>query len=209
MKLLIKILSLTGIIISTTASMKSQTVTIFVETAGFEDQNSIDKNGMPWGIVVDVSGGSRDFSALSDGLLLPVTSFPATQTMTQLQTSGGGTDFYFWRNTVDTANSGPPNFTDGFMFNTTMPINAGTPTPVSTGNPYGILWFSEADATAGSFYGFTDPGLDLPAGGSNVVISSSVTPGAATLQVVPEPQSYAFIAGMLGLGLALIRRRRS
>ncbi|MFP4351848.1 MAG: PEP-CTERM sorting domain-containing protein [Puniceicoccaceae bacterium] len=195
-------------IVGAPACLMGQSVALQVLTSGFQDEDGVVKNGMPWGIVIDVSGGSRDFSALSSGLLLPISSFPSPETMTQLETSGGGTDFYFWRANSDTTNSGPPSFLDGFMNLATVPVNDGTPTPVSSGNPYGILWFSEADASLGSFYGFHDTGLDLPPQGSNPDISSSVTPGAADLEIVPEPASYALLAGLLGLGLAILRRRR-
>lgn len=90
-------------------------------------------------------------------------------------------------------------------------VNANDPA-LADGDYFYVAWFptvvdSATSLSGGESYGLTRASdWELPASGS--VTGSSAPGGNANLTVVPEPQSFAMVAGILGLGLALIRRRR-
>jgi hypothetical protein len=79
---------------------------------------------------------------------------------------------------------------------------------VSAGDDYGLIWFSTGSATLGTSdtFGFQDFGT-LPSDGST--ISNGGTPGLALNAIVPEPSTYAALAGVFALGYVMVRRRRA
>lgn len=180
-----------------------QSVTLFIETSGFSDENQVASNDMAWGIIVDTTG--TGFSSLSTSQLQPFT-FPPLNSIADL-----GDGLVFVRAGENTKNGPPPTFSAGFMDTIAgIPINDNpNANNIKTGDLYGLIWFSSSSAQAGDAYGFIDLGLSLPPQGGNPNISSSVNPSSANLTVVPEPSTYAAIVGLLALALVGFRRFRS
>ena len=179
-----------------------QTVTIEVETAGFDNATSTGGvNGMPWGLVVDTS----DFGLGSLASGLEPFAFPLQDAQVELGVNGlASTGLIFARSGSDTEDGPPPSFSSGYMND----IVVSTTGVLSSGQDYGIIWFASESASGGDAFGFINPGLQLPSDGSTVNISSSVSSAGADFNVIPEPSAYATILGLLGLGYAVFCRRR-
>lgn len=92
---------------------------------------------------------------------------------------------------------------------------------IDDGDAFGIVFFDSVVSSAsvspefGDAYGFvTDNSWVAPSNNSDTLTFggggtlAQVSGSQANLTVVPEPSSFAFLAGALGFGLALIRRRR-
>jgi hypothetical protein len=85
---------------------------------------------------------------------------------------------------------------------------------IDAGDSFGILIFGASSGTtsAGDSYGiFTDGSWVLPNDGSGVTFGSELTqvasaPGLSST-VVPEPSTFAALAGFLALGCVALRRR--
>jgi hypothetical protein len=83
------------------------------------------------------------------------------------------------------------------------------------GDPFAILTFSgnSTTAAAGSFNVWSDASWDMPIDGitenfgTELVQIGAVGPGSLGT-VVPEPSSYAALAGLLALGCVALRRRK-
>ncbi|MBC2604218.1 hypothetical protein [Puniceicoccus vermicola] len=75
----------------------------------------------------------------------------------------------------------------------------------------GLVFSSDTSISAGQKYGLSrNSNWEVPNdGGSTAGIVSNSPGGSANLTVVPEPEAFAFLAGLLGLGLVFVRRRRS
>jgi hypothetical protein len=175
---------------------------------GYSNSSGTPTTGMTFGLVVDTDGdgfsaGSWNaFDALSSGFL----------------TVGGiATDDYYVIGTSD-YNGGGFLTEDGSSFGgdagsivDMLGINVLAESLAT--KSYGILWL-ETDTSASSYYGFLDSTLLMPSDGVTGDVSatlSELTPGSAShqIQAVPEPATYAAIAGLLALGAVMVRRRRS
>lgn len=119
---------------------------------------------------------------------------------------GGNTYTVLGSNSIIT-NSGSGVFSSG---SATYDLS----TDVATGNEIGMLVFlasSGSTSSGDTFRIYTGDWL-VPADGTNQGVTGSTAPytgaaaGAGT--VVPEPSTYAMIAGMLALGYVMVRRRR-
>jgi hypothetical protein len=88
---------------------------------------------------------------------------------------------------------------------------------ISDGDSFGILTFaggSSATAVGGTSYSiFTDSSWTSPADGAAVTFGSdlntlsSAAGASGTVTAVPEPSTYATLAGLLALGFVMLRRR--
>jgi len=160
---------------------------------------------MTWGILVNTTG-SFDANTIGtlqsalQGFSIPSTANPSTPVQI------GSTGLYFAKAQSATANGAPPTFPAGFMNTANFTLTGG----VSSGNPFGVLWFPEGTTTSGSHFGFQVPtGINtLPSDGASITSGIVTTPGLGSnsIGVVPEP-SRAILAAF-GLGLIALRRRR-
>lgn len=177
----------------------------------FLDENGDEKSGMFVGLVIDISGDG--FSAGS------YVSFDPSA-MGYLSDSEGETDDYFVFGNSNFLSSRTETFDPGIsrmIIDTALniPHADSSSSPVNAGMNFGVIWFSTNSAGVGDWYGFLDfstpTGDVIPSDGATVDFSlaaSSLNPGSASFQVVPEPATYALLAGLLGLGAAFARRRR-
>ncbi len=145
-----------------------------------------------------------DGSAFSTGDLASIT---AGESITDSGTYAGFT--VLGSGTVDTFFS-----TDFVGSGLTFDLNAG----VDVGDSFGILVFSNSDTTAiasDTYNIFTDASWVLPADGNTVTFNSDLAQigsgGSATGvgSVVPEPSTFAALAGLCALGAVMVRRRRA
>jgi hypothetical protein len=185
------------------------TVTINVQTSGWGDASAA-ANGLFWGIVVDTDGAGTggdfggtflaDMGAALDGYTLP-------------SVSGGfasGVSIFYEYELVAarglTAAGGPPSFGVGLMNDLGLNLTGN----ISSGNDYGLIWFSTGSTTLGTSdtFGFQDLG-NLPSDAAT--ISPGTTPGLAlnAITAVPEPSTFAALAGLCALGAVMVRRRRA
>jgi hypothetical protein len=97
---------------------------------------------------------------------------------------------------------------------TSVDLNSG----IDEGDSFGILVFnaSSGTTTASDTYNlYTDGSWMLPADGANATFGgafATIDSGgsiSATGSVVPEPSTFAALAGMCALGYVMIRRRRA
>lgn len=177
---------------------------------GFRNSSgSIDNNGR-YGLVFDLSGGSTGFSSLINPSASSSTldSFDINLNNQLIAPNlsyrfGGGV-------------SEPSQFSSaagsGGAVTTITNISY---TDLSSGDPFGIIWFPSSGLTASSVYGFlTDPGFTTPGDSESVSFETlSVWDGTGDFQptnftAIPEPSAYATILGLLGLGYAVFCRRR-
>ena len=88
----------------------------------------------------------------------------------------------------------------------TIPYNTSL---LSPNDEFGLIWFADNAAEEGNAYGFVR-GSDWLIGSNGDAISGleTVSPGAASYTIVPEPGAYAAALGALALGFVGWRRRR-
>jgi hypothetical protein len=201
-----KILQLAVLTVLFSVGLANASVTLTIGTVGWGNSTTTGVNGMPWGILVNTSGAFDGntvgtLQSALEGFSIPSTANPSTPVQI------GSTGFYFAKGQDLTAN-GPPNtsFAPGFM--NTAHFNL---TGVSSGNPFGVLWFSDAATTAGSHFGFQIPtGTNtLPSDGATTTVGSiNTTPGLGSYTIGAAPEPSRVILTALGLGLITLRRRR-
>ncbi|MFA6288053.1 MAG: hypothetical protein WC661_11775 [Opitutaceae bacterium] len=114
---------------------------------------------------------------------------------------------------------------------TTIPLASAPYTTLTSGDPIALIWFSMLTGSStvissGNTYGlFSNPSLTATVDGDPWVIPSSgstidlnfktlaasgthaETAAYATLTAIPEPATYAALAGLFALTLAAVRRR--
>ena len=178
-------------------------VTVNISSSGWADESGTPMNGMAWGLVFATNGSSFGGSFdtdLSSGIV-GFTPAPISDPATATQIFG---DYYFARAQSDTTSSGPPTFSDGFMFTTRFNLDAN----VSTGDSYGLLWLPSGSGSVApsDYYGFQDLAQSVPSDGSTTAVISG-SPTSASFQAVPEPSSFGFLLGCFGLGFVFLRRR--
>jgi hypothetical protein len=145
--------------------------------------------GMTWGLLVDTAGDG--FSITPTGTISPF-DFSANGSI--------GGDNYFFGGTTAFA---PPYGGAGVALQTPpIDLSGG----VGTGDAFGVFWTDGANN-----YGFvTDAAATLPSDGflSDYQTIFTSDPYTAQGSIVPEPSSFALIAGALGFGWVMVRRRK-
>jgi len=189
---------------------------------GFANSSGVATNGMRWGIVVDtlangISGAGPTMydpgfdlstagflmvnNVLTDDYYVPAISTIdlVTPLVTSFQSGTGG----------DVGGNG------GITAIGNVPFGGGT--GISTGDPFGIIWF-ESGSGIGNSYGVLEnqsvsAEFDIPADGNTTSFASTyftaVNPDAikpANLMLTPEPSRFLLL-GLGGIGLLLRRRR--
>jgi hypothetical protein len=145
--------------------------------------------GMTWGVLVDTAGDG--FSVTPAGSISPF-DFSADGII-------GGDNYFVGSAATAFA---PPFGGNGVALNVNgIPLSGG----VGTNDDFGIFW-----SDGSNNYGFvTTTGATLPSDGFTTAYDSVFTSDPYTAQgsIVPEPSSFAFIAGLLGFGWVMLRRR--
>ncbi|WP_309384925.1 hypothetical protein [Cerasicoccus frondis] len=187
------------------------TVGIQIRSGNFADESGIASSGMSYAIVVDTGGdgflegayNSFDISSLGTG------------GGTYLQVGGVDTDdWYTFGSTLNETETGPPiAFLPGYADEVSDVPLSSSGSPITSGMTFAIIWFANDSATISSPYGFyEDSNLVLPSDSSIVnysgFIGDDLKIASYTIAAVPEPQTYAFIVGLVGLVFAAQRRRR-
>jgi len=100
----------------------------------------------------------------------------------------------------------------------TDPDLAGTPTPSAGDDLYVLVYNTLNNAVFGLYGGLTDWEvpvdlqntnlLTVDLGASNALVGSLSGNNAVLANTVPEPSTYAFVAGLMTLGLVAYRRRQ-
>jgi hypothetical protein len=147
--------------------------------------------GMSWGVLVDTAGDG--FAVTPTGTIAPGFDFSTNGAL--------GGDNYFVGSALTVTS--PPFGGTGVALNTNpFDLTGG----VEALDLFGIFW------TDGTAYGFvTAGGATLPSDGGTVAYNTVFTddPYTAGGSIVPEPSTYAALAGMLALGYVMVRRRRA
>lgn len=201
-----RILLLAAIFAIMTGSLAKASVTLTVGTAGWGNNTTTNVNGMTWGVLINSSGSSFDGNTISTlQSALQGFSIPALPTGASTPVQIGTTGFYFAEAQSLTSSSGPPTFTNGYMGTDQFNL-----TGVSSGNAFGLLWFSEGTTTSGSHFGFQIPtGINtLPSDGSTITSGINTTPGLGSYTIGAAPEPSRVILAALGLGFIFLRRRR-
>ncbi|CAA6694085.1 MULTISPECIES: PEP-CTERM sorting domain-containing protein [unclassified Lentimonas] len=169
---------------------------------GFGNASGVTTNGMSFGVVVDTSGGTTGFSGLNSLNSFDITTDRSIISPDLVYTFGGG--------------GTPPVTADFFGAAGSVTTLTGVDyTGFSASDPFAIIWFADNAANAGNDYGYlTDAGFALPADGntgdfSGLAVFSGTGNFDATHSIVPEPSTYAALAGLCALGAVMVRRRRS
>lgn len=163
--------------------------------------------------VVELGGVSAINATAVDGLQM----YPGDTSNAHLRFAVGSvSDFTISLDTSSFADFDPLDFSQTNDFNLTLAAYKGSGTVAS------IEWFlngSSVGTTSTNSGNFAAFSVDLPAdfyGQSNAVLTGRVTGDIVIDNVqingvtaVPEPASYAVIAAVAGLGLAVARRRRA
>ena len=170
----------------------SASVTLQIRTQ-LADSSGTPTNGMSWGVLVDTDGDG--FAVTSTGTIAPGFDFTTNGVF-------GGDNYFVGSST--TVTSGPFGGA-GVALNTDPIFLSGG---VGASDSFGIFW------TDGSAYGFvTEAGATLPADGSttayNTVFTNDPYTAAGTITAVPEPSTFAALAGLCALGAVMVRRRRA
>ena len=169
--------------------------------------------------IVDING--TGFASLSNASV----PFTEGESLSSISAFGGG-DFAFLPNNADF--SGKKTATS---LGATVLISGGfagvnLSNGITTGDKFAAVVFSNSNATVlrGDTYTvWTDPTWVIPADGSSLTFSTTngaalkaitststaLFSGTVTLTAVPEPSSFAALAGFAVLGLAASRRRRA
>jgi hypothetical protein len=157
------------------------------------------------------------FSAVNETLVTGQTMFAGDPNNAHLRfTAGSVTDFTITVNTSGFDDFDPSGFSQTNDANMTLALYKASGASASIEWLYNGTPFGTTSTTSGSFTAFT---LDLPAsfyGNTSAVITGRVTGDLVidhlqinAITAVPEPSSYAALAAVAGLALAVVRRRRA
>ena len=162
---------------------------------------SADLNGLSTGVFVASS------SATFDAGLFNFSGAVAEGTLFDTGTALNG------YTVLGAASINPAGGSSALVSGVTYNLGAG----VATGNEIGVLAFASSltSALASDTYSIFTDGWTVPADGANLSLTgtgapsfaSSVGAGTVTGAAIPEPSTYATLAGLLALGFVMLRRR--
>lgn len=212
MKNVIRLLT-AGVVLLTASALFGQSVTITTNVR-VGDEGGTYTDGMLWGFVMDVAGDGFDGLGAAQQVG-EMTLTPGTE-MFLLDAAGLPTDdIIYINNPPNTTVFAPPLGGSGVIGTMTgLPIDAASSLGIAEAQQWGAIWFPTLGAAGGSvalgdFVGFnTDVANLIPAAGSTVSQDFMADGVAATIEIVPEPSTYAAIFGLVVLGMAYLRRRK-
>lgn len=179
----------TFIALSLATAFASASVTLQIRSQ-LANNAGVATSGMTWGVLVDATG---------DGF--GVTSTGSINTFDFSSNGSINGDSYF---TGSAATAFSPPFGGAGVALNTDPITLSG--DVGAGDSFALFW------TDGTYYGFATETLAvLPSDGSTTAFNTvfSNDPYTAAGTIVPEPSTYAMLAGALALGYVMVRRRKA
>ena len=160
---------------------------------------SADLNGLSTGVFVSSSSSAFDINLFNfSGAVAEGTSF----------TTGTALNGY---TVLGSAAINPAGGSSALVSGVTYNLSSG----VATGNAIGVLAFtsSAASALGGDTYSIFTDGWTVPSDGANLSLTGTGAPsfassaGTGSVTAVPEPSTYATLAGLLALSFVMLRRR--